>query len=76
MKAGYVDCSKCYIINTETVEGSDDEAVAGEAKASKKKGKKRQEREAQRQVHFLSLPIYSGIINNSLNFVWEECHFI
>lgn len=41
-------------VNTEAIEGSDDEAIAGEyyeAKASKKE-KKRQEREAQRQVQF------------------------
>lgn len=44
-------------LNTETVDESDDETDGGEyeAKAPKKKEKKRQERDAQRQVIFISL---------------------
>lgn len=41
-------------VETETEDGSDEEAVEGEydnAKASKKKGRKKEDRQAQRQVH-------------------------
>lgn len=50
----------------ETEDGSDEEAVEGEyynAKASKKKGRKKEERQAQRQVRYNeSVFIYFKII--------------
>lgn len=67
MKTGYIECTNCCThLNTETIEGSDDEGVVGghyEAKASKKKEKRRQEREAARQVHFLSLLIFHAFFS-------------
>lgn len=64
-------------LNTETIEGSDNEGDAGEhydAKASKKE-KKRQEREAARQVRFLSLLIFHAFFFLfSVRPPFYECH--
>lgn len=64
-------------MTTETVQGSDDEAVEDEnyeAKASTKKERKRQEREAQRQVQYICVIIFSWyrVLNYLLYSYWRE----